>query len=202
MVTYLSKNWSFLDFIFFPSPLSWRRSRQTPLLPAIQCVRHIWCSKIAVCESMPLPVQTSSEGLKNGMGGKNHNKIMTAGPWFLFPSLSLPKTPHATPHPFAVFLSSVEHQMTEKPLLLGCNGLQGKVACSVGCAGVYLALTRAHYKRKPNYKRCCSSPSSSRWSSLKKLHPIKRRVTLRCSISFGFWLFGHALLMRSPFQIT
>ncbi|KAK5873967.1 hypothetical protein PBY51_018959 [Eleginops maclovinus] len=42
----------------------------TPLLPAIRCVRRIWCSEIAVCESMPLPVQTSSEGLKNGMGGK------------------------------------------------------------------------------------------------------------------------------------
>lgn len=56
-----------LDFIFF----AWLCSRQTPLLPAIRCVRHIWCCKIAVCESMPLPVQTSSEGLKNGMGKKS-----------------------------------------------------------------------------------------------------------------------------------
>lgn len=41
-----------------------------PLLPAILCVRRIWWSEIAVCESMPLPVQTSSEGLKKGMKKK------------------------------------------------------------------------------------------------------------------------------------
>lgn len=27
---------------------------------------RIWCTEIAVCESMPLPVQTSSVGLKKG----------------------------------------------------------------------------------------------------------------------------------------
>ncbi|KAF3686435.1 hypothetical protein EXN66_Car002107 [Channa argus] len=59
-----------MSCIFFLYAFSWLCSRQTPLLPAIRCVRRIWCSEIAVCESMPLPVQTSSEGLKNGMGKK------------------------------------------------------------------------------------------------------------------------------------
>lgn len=72
---------NFTPCVFFPSPFAWLCSRQTPLLPAIRCVRRIWCSEIAVCESMPLPVQTSSEGLKNGMGEKNQNKMMIAGPW-------------------------------------------------------------------------------------------------------------------------
>lgn len=50
-----------------PFLLSSPCSCQAPLLPVFLRVRHIWCSEIAVCESMPLPAQTSSEGLKNRM---------------------------------------------------------------------------------------------------------------------------------------
>lgn len=65
---------------------------------------------------MPQPVQTSSEGLKNGMGGRggeNQNKMMTAVA-FLFFFFFLLRTP--PPLPCSV-LSSVEHQMTGKALL-------------------------------------------------------------------------------------
>lgn len=69
-------------------------------------------------------------GIKEWDGGKNPNKMMIAGPWLF--SLFYP-APH-TPPPCSV-LSRVEHQMTEKALLLGRNGLQGKVARSVSCIG-------------------------------------------------------------------
>lgn len=69
-------------------------------------------------------------GIKEWDGKKNQNKMMIAGPWLfsLFFQHPLPF------HPCSV-LSRVEHQMTEKALLLGCNGLQGRVAWSVSCTG-------------------------------------------------------------------
>lgn len=56
--------------------------------------------------------------------------MMTAGPWLLSLFFRNPPPPLLS----SVF-SSVEHLMTEKALLLGRNGLQGKVAWSVSCAG-------------------------------------------------------------------
>lgn len=65
---------------------------------------------------------------------KNQNKMMIAGLWlfffsffFFFPTLYpsyLPPPPTSTPDSSGI--SRVEHQMTEKDLLLGCSGFAGK----------------------------------------------------------------------------
>lgn len=67
---------------------------------------------------------------------KNQNKMMTAGPWLL-----------------SLFFRTSDDR---EGSLAGAQWFAGK-GCLVGeLRWVYLALTRAHYKGKPNYRQYCS----------------------------------------------
>lgn len=108
----------FMSWIFFLSSFSWLCCRQTPLLPAM-CEAHMvkWnCCLREHASACPDFIR----GIKE-WDEKNQNKMMIAGPWLLSFSFSFFPAPH-TLTPSSV-LSRVEHQMTEKTLLLGCNGL-------------------------------------------------------------------------------